>query len=224
MRVLVISSPYSGGLAAIVQDGRSVAGARLSEEHGLAALMAGLVASVMADRQAGLDLVAVVVGPGSFTGLRAGVAVGWWVGLGWGVPVVGVTVAEALADEAALSGAGPLSGRLLWTAIHARRGRVFIDAADDWRGCATDNLPASLGKVAVCGNAANLVAGTLAARGTDVMLTPYRVPKPVHVAAAGLARQAGALPALSPLPLYVDMPEAKLPGSVLRPSPTDVAA
>ena len=41
--------------------------------------------------------IAVVSGPGSFAGLRAGLAFGRGLGLGLGVPVVGVPLAEALA-------------------------------------------------------------------------------------------------------------------------------
>ena len=47
---------------------------------------------------ADLDLVAVTVGPGSFTGIRAALALAHGLALAAGVPVIGVTVGEALAD------------------------------------------------------------------------------------------------------------------------------
>ena len=220
MRILVISSAYGGVAAAIVQDRIELAGCRLVEERGLAAALPDLVASLLA-RHGAIELVAAVVGPGSFTGVRSGLSVACGVGLGFGVSVIGVTVAEAFADEAASD--GRLSGRVLWTAIHARRGRVFIDVSGSLRGYATDDLPDAAGKIAVCGNAASVVAGTLAARGTDVMLTAYRMPQPVHVASAAIARAAGRLADVPALPLYVDVAEAKLPKGGLRPAPTCAA-
>ena len=224
MRVLAISSASSGAAASLVQDGTTVAGGRIPVQHGLASALPGLVASLLVQAGAGLGLVAVVVGPGSFTGVRAGLSVAYGIGLGRGVPVVGVTVAEALAQEAALSGAEALRGRTLWTATHARLGRVFIDTtAEGLHGYSIDALPAAPARTAVCGDAAVLVAGTLSARGADVVLTPYCVPRPVDVAAAALARAAGDLPALPALPLYVDVAEAKPPQAGLRLPPVEAA-
>ncbi len=177
--------------------------------------------AALANRAAPVGLVAVVVGPGSFTGLRAGLSVALGVGLGSGVPVIGVTVAEALGAELGASSSAPSPGRDVWTAVHARPGRVFVDRAGGLSAYAIDALPPAFGPVAVCGNAANLVAGTLAARGTDVMLTAFRLPGPIHVAAVALARQAGALPPLPVLPAYVDLPEATPKAG--RPAPANAA-
>ena len=224
MPSLAISSAYGGAAAAIVQAGNVIAEGRLIEEHGLAASLPHLVASLLRQVVAGggVALVAVVVGPGSFTGVRSGLSLAYGVGLGIGVPVIGVSVAEALAEEAAVG--GKLSGRVLWTAIHARRGRVFVDTPDGLDGYPIDALPDPVGRIAVCGNAANVVAGTLAARGVDVMLTPHRAARPVYVASVAIARAAGRLSALPALPLYVDLAEAKLPEGGLRRPPACVTA
>ena len=45
----------------------------------------------------GCDAVAVTVGPGGFTGLRAAIALARGFALGWGVPCLGVTLGEAFA-------------------------------------------------------------------------------------------------------------------------------
>jgi tRNA threonylcarbamoyladenosine biosynthesis protein TsaB len=212
VRVLAISSAYAGCSSALVDDGVIVAEGRLTEQFGLAGALPALIDTVLA-RQS-VDLVAVVVGPGSFTGLRAGISVAAGIGLALGVPVVGVSVTEALA--AALPALG---GRRLWIATEARRGRVFIDSGAGPVGFANEALPRPAGPVAIAGNAAALVAGTLAAKGRDVMLTSARVPGVLQVAAVGVARAMGRVPPLAAVPLYVDAPEARQPAGGLRAAP-----
>ncbi|MEJ0046850.1 MAG: tRNA (adenosine(37)-N6)-threonylcarbamoyltransferase complex dimerization subunit type 1 TsaB [Rhodospirillales bacterium] len=184
-------------------------------ERGLPAAIPPLVAGLIA-RAGTPELVAVVVGPGSFTGLRAGISVAQGVGLGAGVRVVGVSVAEALADALPL-----LGGRELWVASDSRRGRIFLERDGEITPVALDALPTPLPRqrVAVAGDAAIAVAGALAARGADVMLTSAKRPTARHVAVVGERRAAGALPWLEPVPMYVDAPEAKLPAGGLRPAP-----
>jgi tRNA threonylcarbamoyl adenosine modification protein YeaZ len=215
MRILAMTAAARGFAAAIVDNGAVVASARLAAERGLPEAIPPAVAGLLAADGA-LDLVSVVVGPGSFTGLRASIAVAQGVGLGAGVPVVGVTVAEAIACALPR-----LGGRSLWVACVARAGRVFIDREGEVLACAEADVPASRGRIAVAGDAANSVAALLAARGLDVMLTDARTPLPVHVAAVGRRRAAGEIAALAPVPLYVDAPEAKLPAGGLRPAPVE---
>jgi tRNA threonylcarbamoyladenosine biosynthesis protein TsaB len=197
----------------MVLDGVAVAELRMEAARGLPEALAPGLAELLA--RAGLpDLVAVVVGPGSFTGLRAGIALAQGIGLGAGAAVLGVTVAEALAEALPL-----LGGRSLWVACAARTGRVFLDQGRGMEPFAEDALPQSAGRVAVAGDAANAVASVLAARGVDVMLTSARAPSPVCVAAVAARRFAGVLAPLAPVPLYVDAAEAKLPARGLRPAP-----
>jgi tRNA threonylcarbamoyladenosine biosynthesis protein TsaB len=213
MRILAIASASGGCSAAIVQDGVIRAEGRLGAERGLPQAIPLLVQDLLA-RGGQPDLVGVVTGPGSFTGLRAGIAVAQGVGLGAGVPVVGVTVSEALADALPA-----LGGRSLWVASDSRRGRLFLDQGEGPEPIAHDAIPATRARIAAAGDAANLLAATLAARGADVMLTSAKRPTPRHVAAVAERRAAGLLPPLDPVPLYVDAPEAKLPAGGLRPAP-----
>jgi tRNA threonylcarbamoyl adenosine modification protein YeaZ len=212
-RILAIASASGGCSAAIVQDEAVLAAETQRAVRGLPEIMPLMAARLIA--QAGApDLVAVVVGPGSFTGLRAGLALAHGLALGGMVPIVGVTVAEALAE--ALPSRG---GRALWVAMDSRRGRIFLDRDGDLAAFALDAVPDAGGPVAVAGDAANPVAAWLAARGADVMLTSARRPAPPHVARVGLRRAAGGLHPLAPVPLYVDPPEAKLPAGGLRAAP-----
>jgi tRNA threonylcarbamoyl adenosine modification protein YeaZ len=213
MRTLAIGSGGGGCVAAMVGDAQILAGVRLPGPHGLAQAIAPAIASLI--EAAGLpDLVAVIVGPGSFTGLRAGIAVAAGIGLGAGVEVVGVTVAEALAEALPF-----LGGRTLWTAIVARPGRVFIGRDDPLESFALDALPRAAGRIAVAGDAANEVASRLAGRGLDVMLTSARQPQPLQIASVGLRRHEGGLAPLAAVPLYVDAPVARAPAGGLRPAP-----
>lgn len=214
MRILAISSAYGGARAAVLDGDAIIAEGVIAEEMGLAAGLPVMVDLLLDRVGRGLGLVAVVVGPGSFTGLRAGIALAAGIALGLSVPLVAVGTGEALA-----AGLPALPGRVLWTAIHARTGRIFLDRGDGFAGVALSEIPAAREAVAVCGNAAAVVAASLAARGGDVMLTDSRSADPQQVASVALRRWEGKLAALDALPLYVDAAEAKLPRDGLRPAP-----
>jgi tRNA threonylcarbamoyladenosine biosynthesis protein TsaB len=217
MLILALDSALARCSAGLVADG-VLRAARLQEAgRGQAALLPVMAAAVLDEAGIAateLDLIAVTVGPGSFTGIRAGLALAHGIALGAGVPVVGVTVGEALADSLP-----HLGGRVLWTAIDSRRGRVFLEHDGAVLACALDSLPDAAGPIAVAGDAAIEVAARLAARDTDVMLTDARLPTVRHVAMVGARRLAGDLPPRPAQPLYVDPPEAKLPRGGLRPAP-----
>jgi tRNA threonylcarbamoyladenosine biosynthesis protein TsaB len=217
MHILALDSALAQCSCGLVTDGALRAGRQQEATRGQAALLPLMAAAVLDEAGFGatdLDLIAVTVGPGSFTGIRAGLALAHGIGLAAGVPVIGVTVGEALADALP-----HLGSRQLWTAIDSRRGRVFLERNGAVMAFALDDLPSAAGPVAVAGDAAVAVAARLAAGGTDVMLTDARRPTPRHVAMAGARRVAGGLPPLPALPLYVDPPEARLPQGGLRPAP-----
>jgi tRNA threonylcarbamoyladenosine biosynthesis protein TsaB len=86
--------------------------ARLLDEAGL----------VFAD----LDRIAVGTGPGTFTGLRIGVATARALAQGTGADLVGVSTLRALAAAAEGAASGPVL-----TVLDARRGEAFVGG---WRG------------------------------------------------------------------------------------------
>jgi tRNA threonylcarbamoyladenosine biosynthesis protein TsaB len=217
MLILALDSALARCSAGLVADGVLRAGRQQDAGRGQAALLPVMVAAVLDEAGVSatdLDLIAVTVGPGSFTGIRAGLALAHGIALGAGVPIVGVTVGEALADALPHLGV-----RQLWSAIDSRRGRVFLERDGSVEACALDSLPRTTGAVAVAGDAAVVVAARLAARDTDVMLTDARLPTARHVAMVGARRVAGDLPPRAAQPVYVDPPEARLPQGGLRPAP-----
>ena len=80
-------------------------------------------------------------------------------------------------------------------------------------------LPDPAGPVAIAGDAAADVASRLAARGVNVMLTDARLPTGRHIAQVAERRFLGTIRTLPAEPLYVDPPEARLPGGKRPPDP-----
>jgi tRNA threonylcarbamoyladenosine biosynthesis protein TsaB len=217
MRILALDSALARCTAAVVVGRETRAARQTDATRGQAALLPVMARDVLSEAgivATSLDFVAVTVGPGSFTGIRAGLALAHGIALAVGVPVVGVTVGEALADSLPF-----LGERRLWVAIDSRRGRVFLERGDSVVAILLDALPMPDGKVALAGDAAAAVAARLAARDADVMLTDARLPLARHVAVVAERRLAGELRPLPAQPLYVDPPEARLPAGGLRPPP-----
>jgi tRNA threonylcarbamoyladenosine biosynthesis protein TsaB len=216
MRILALDSALAQCSATIVSGTQVVAGQQKVMDRGHATVLAGMARDALHDASveaAALDLIAVTVGPGSFTGIRGAVALALGIGVSAEVPVVGVTVGEALADSLPF-----LGDRLLWCAIASRRGRIFLEIGEHVLSLPVTDLPEPDRPVAVAGSAADDIASRLAARGANVMLTDARLPLGRHIAQVAALRFQGLLRPLAAEPLYVDAPEAKTPAG-LRPSP-----
>jgi tRNA threonylcarbamoyladenosine biosynthesis protein TsaB len=159
---------------------------------------------------AALDRIGVTVGPGSFTGLRVGLAFAKGLGLALGKPCVGVSVLEALA-------ASEPGADLTVAAIDARRGQLYVQAFVDGRAVmAPDALPVALaaarvaefagaGRTSIVGSGAPLLEGLIA----GARIIARAAPDPVALARLAMTRT----PA-PPRPLYLRAPDAKLPGGL----------
>ena len=218
-RILALDAALARCSAAVLAGEAVLAVHSAPGERGHAALLPPMAEAVL--RAAGLDAadldaVAAVVGPGGFTGIRAALALAEGIGLGAGLPVIGVTTGEALA--AALP-AAVRAGRTVWAVIDNRRGRVLLErfpsgalaAEGPPEVFAEADLPWPTTPVAVAGDAAPAVAARLAARGADALLTDQRLPEAAAAARVAALRLAGALPPRSARPLYVEPPAVRLP-------------
>lgn len=172
----------------------------------------------------GVGLIAVGTGPGTFTGIRIGVASARALGRARQLPIAGVSSLQALAASAAGSRAG---AELLLAVLDARRGEVFAagwDPGEVGRAGAEPVLsPRALAPEALAdelaGSAARWLAvgdGALAHR-PAIERAGARVPdddSPLHRVSAGeicrLALTAGAGAAGDVRPDYLREPDAKM--------------
>jgi tRNA threonylcarbamoyladenosine biosynthesis protein TsaB len=160
----------------------------------------------------GIDRIGVTVGPGSFTGLRVGLAFAQGMGAALGLPVAGISTLDGLA--ASIGGEGPTAAL-----IDARRGQVY---ARFWRGGVPEGPAEALSIEAARGRAAEMGAGLrLVGSGAGLVAeavagaTVFDLVGPAPEALARLA--AAADPAASPpRPVYLRAPDAtpptRLPG------------
>ncbi|KPL52657.1 hypothetical protein ABB55_10820 [Prosthecomicrobium hirschii] len=171
-----------------------------------------------------LSRIVVTIGPGSFTGIRVGLAAARAIGLAADIPVVGVTTLEAIADDALAQALDPdlvtpvLIAPVL-VAIDARRGEVYAglyEAAPAGLAMPTERTaPAAMSHAQaaalaiaagarVVGSGAMLVAA--AADGRIAADTAIRFPDIVRVGRIGAARAPSARP---PAPVYLRAADAK---------------
>ncbi|WP_374575459.1 tRNA (adenosine(37)-N6)-threonylcarbamoyltransferase complex dimerization subunit type 1 TsaB [Phenylobacterium sp.] len=207
--VLGLDTCLNACACAVVDDGRVLARAVEPMARGHQERLAPLARDVMAE--AGLpfdrlDRIGVTVGPGSFTGLRVGLAFAKGLAGALDAPLVGVGALEALA-------AGEPEA-LAFAAIDARRGQVYLQAFRDGAALmAPDVLDLGTAAARIAefhrGEPAVLVGSggpLLAEVVPGARLAPGEGCDPVAVAKIAAAR------APTPVrPLYLRAPDARLP-------------
>ena len=212
MLILSIDTCLGACSCAVVRDGEALASAFEPMTRGHQERLAPMVETTM--NKAGalfahLDRIGVTVGPGSFTGLRVGLAFAKGLGLALDKPVVGVGALESLGAEE--------PGRALALA-DARRGQVYWQAFENGRSLnepsasALEDAAAFFVPDIVTGPGAELVSS----RFPGASVTGRPAPDPAVVARLAAAR----LDPERPRPLYLRTPDAKLPGGVEPEWPT----
>jgi tRNA threonylcarbamoyladenosine biosynthesis protein TsaB len=200
-----------GACSVAVLDGEEVlAQAAEPMERGHQERLAPMVAGATA--QAGLPFtslqrVAVTVGPGSFTGLRVGLAFAKSMALALSIPCVGIGTLEALL---ASRPGGAVAARAA-VVLDARRGNVYLQPFA--RGTALAP-PANLSVEAARAELARLGFGAdalLLGSGADLLAPGAQANPPDLIDPVAVARLATGRPApdAMPAPLYLRAPDAK---------------
>lgn len=223
MKILVIDTALGACTAAVFDGDIRLAERSEPMTKGHQERIAGMVRDVAAEAGVAfetIDRIGVTTGPGSFTGLRVGLAFAQGLGAALDRPVVGISTLDALA--ASLDDAGGAVAAV----IDARRGQVYVRQFSD--GAPVSTAEALSIKAAV----ERLSAGgpwRLAGSGAPVLLEQastlgeaFILLAPTPKALARLTIAADPASAL-PSPQYLRAPDAtpptRLPGQARTPPP-----
>jgi tRNA threonylcarbamoyl adenosine modification protein YeaZ len=209
--VLAFDTAAAHCAAALVRGEAVLARRDEATDRGQAERLLPMLEEMLAEAGLGwadLDGIGVCTGPGNFTGLRLAVAAARGLAMALGIPAVGVTVFEALADR---------PGAVLVT-LEDRRGDLFAQAFRDGAplGPPAAVARAALGPLAADTLCLGFAAGAIAAaRGLTAGAETTRA-DPAALARIAARRLVGAPP---PAPLYLRpadaMPPAEAPPLIL---------
>lgn len=223
MIVLAFDTAAAGCSVAVWRDGEVLASVDEAMARGQAEALMPMIVGAMAEADlafSALDLIAVTVGPGSFTGVRVGLAAARGLALVTGLPVVGVASTEAVAH--AVSGV-ERAGRSLLVVLESQRSDLYMQLfAPDLTplgppmSAPVERIAGLLptGPVLIAGDAGHrLGLQDMLGWGGDVAFASSSSggDRPSAVAIAGIAAGSLAATALPPVPLYLRPPDVSLP-------------
>lgn len=216
MRVLAIDTALAACSAAIFDSdaSRILANQSVAMTRGHAEALMPLLERVMSEAGtdfAGIDRIAVTTGPGSFTGLRVGIAAARGIALAAEKPAVGVTTLLAYAAPYQIEGRFPIVA-----AIDARHDHVYLQVfASGGRPLAEPRLAplreaaeaAATAPARLVGSAAQAVAAALPeGSARPVSVEPRLAPDIAWVARLGAISAVDGSP---PVPQYLRAPDAQ---------------
>jgi tRNA threonylcarbamoyl adenosine modification protein YeaZ len=200
---LVIDSATPACSVALLSGDRVVAEAHEVVGRGHAERLVPMVGALLAGRRP--DRILVDCGPGSFTGVRVGLAAAHGLSIGWGVPVAGYSSMSLLAAAAA----GREPGAPVGVALLAGHGQIFVQGFADapirpitpLRSLPPDEAAAALEAPQVIGSGAAIL----------VTIRGWGEARDALPRAADVALVPTLLRNLSPKPIYGRAPDAALP-------------
>lgn len=222
MLILAMDSTAVAASVALLSDGAPLAAFHLNNGNTHSETLLPMAESVL--RCTGktvndIDLFAVSAGPGSFTGVRIGVATVKGLAFGKGKPCVGVSTLEALAENLVPTGG------LLCPVMNARRGQVYnalfrvengaLTRLCPDRALSVEELEAELltysEPVTLCGDGAEPVKNSFTK--CDVALPPLTLMEQnavsVALCAARMAKEGRTCTDKELKPVYLRMPQAE---------------
>lgn len=215
MIILALDSATSACSAALWRDGAVLARRFAQMERGQSEVLVPMVAEVMAEAGLAfgdLDLLAVTVGPGAFTGIRIGLSTARALALAAGKALAGIATPEAVA--AAVPEA-ERQGRAVVVVLDSRREELWVQvfsSALEAQGPVRALTPLEvaaldLGAVVLAGDARDLVAPLM----KDAVLASSPGAPDAALVAVLAARHWPAGTALPPEPLYLRDADVTLP-------------
>jgi len=217
MRVLALDTALDACAAAVLDTERRdlVASETQPMSRGHAEALMPMVARVMDAARldfSDIDRIAVTIGPGSFTGVRVGIAAARGLALAAGKPAIGLTTLAAFTAPHVAAGFG---GTVV-PVIDARHGQVYMQVfGPGGRAVIAPRLAAlreaveaarSRAPALITGSAADLVAAEWPADDPPPRVVPAGAPEIGWVARLGAAAQEDRA---LPKPLYLRPPDAR---------------
>lgn len=216
MTLLAFDTSMAACSAAVWHDG-TVAHRFEAMARGHAEALFPMIRDVMADAGASfaeLRAIAVTSGPGSFTGVRVGVAAARGLALAADKPVIAATSLEVIAYGATTRMKPEQVSAPFVVAMDARRGELYCQqfangrAVSDAQALSPEDCAHTMphGTCVAVGSGAALLAHAVGADGRVVALQPEILPDAADLAAICADRP----PETTPLsPLYLRAPDAK---------------
>lgn len=204
MRILAVDTCLPACSAAVIDGNAVLAAGSEAMVKGHQERLATMVRELMGEAGIAfgdLDRIACTVGPGSFTGLRVGVAFAKGLASALGIACVGVGTLEALAGE---------EPGVIAAAVDAKRGQIYLQIFENGRPLmAPDALPietaaarlAELRPTTLIGSGSPLLAPVL----PQAAVNPRTTPDPAVIARIAAKVRSPA----PPKPLYLRAPDAK---------------
>lgn len=222
MKLLALETSAKAASCAVLEDGVPVASAwqctGLTHSRTLLPMVEGMLKNSELTMEA-MDAVAVAAGPGSFTGLRIGIAA--VKGLAWAAekPCIPVSTLEAMAWPLA-----HLEGSIV-CAMDARRQQIYnavfladggaLERLREDRALSLEEAAAGLagldGPMTVVGDGAQMCFEFFTARGIDCRLAPVhlRLQSAAGVALAAWRRRTETVSAQELMPVYLRLSQAE---------------
>ncbi|SEN35340.1 tRNA threonylcarbamoyl adenosine modification protein YeaZ [Sphingomonas gellani] len=214
MRTLVIETATAACSVALIDDGVVVAAQHVVVGRGHAERLVPMIAQLPDGGRA--DRILVDCGPGSFTGVRVGLAAARGLALGWSVPVAGYSSLALVAATAMTRGGAPEVAAVL----EGGHGELFVQMfarplvpTGSLASLRPDAALAAIGGRPAAGNGVRAL----------LAIDPGLPVSDVLPNAAEAVRLPADLADLPPRPIYGRAPDAKLPGGVTPPAASTTA-